>query len=54
VQRYKADISTEQRDLLLELIKKQNHQTITPEIRRELQHAKCRDAEDAEPKMDFD
>ncbi|XP_066254089.1 bystin [Euwallacea similis] len=54
VQRYKADISTEQRDALLELLKKQHHHTITAEIRRELQHAKCRDAEDAEPKMDFD
>ncbi|CAG9772022.1 unnamed protein product [Ceutorhynchus assimilis] len=47
VQRYKADISSEQRDALLELLKKQNHHTITAEIRRELQHAKCRDAEDA-------
>ncbi|XP_030746698.1 bystin [Sitophilus oryzae] len=54
VQRYKADISTEQRDALLELLKKQVHQTITPEIRRELQNARCRDMEDAEPKMDFD
>ncbi|KAF7269350.1 bystin [Rhynchophorus ferrugineus] len=54
VQRYKADISSEQRDSLLELLKKQTHHSITPEIRRELQNAKCRDSEDAEPKMDFD
>lgn len=54
VQRYKADISSEQRDSLLELLKKQSHHSITPEIRRELQNAKCRDAETAEPKMDFD
>ncbi|XP_044267091.1 bystin [Tribolium madens] len=54
VQRYKADISSEQRDRLLELLKKQSHHAITPEIRRELQNAKCRDAETAEPKMDFD
>lgn len=54
VQRYKADISSEQRDRLLELLKKQNHHAVTPEIRRELQNAKCRDAETAEPKMDFD
>jgi essential nuclear protein 1 len=54
VQRYKADISSEQRDSLLELLKKQSHHSITPEIRRELQNAKCRDAESAEPKMDFD
>ncbi|KAJ8734044.1 hypothetical protein PYW07_014595 [Mythimna separata] len=45
VQRYKADISTEQRDALLELLRKQSHITITPEIRRELQAAKCRDVE---------
>nr|CAI5838845.1 unnamed protein product [Callosobruchus analis] len=53
VQRYKADISSEQRDALLELLKKQSHHAITPEIRRELQNAKCRDLEDAEPKMDM-
>ncbi|VEN51013.1 unnamed protein product [Callosobruchus maculatus] len=54
VQRYKADISSEQRDALLELLKKQSHHAITPEIRRELQNAKCRDVEDAEPKMDME
>lgn len=32
VQRYKADISTEQRDALLELLRKQSHPTITPEV----------------------
>lgn len=45
VQRYKSDVSSEQRDALLELLKQQNHHTVTPEIRRELQHAKCRDVE---------
>ncbi|XP_049887585.1 bystin [Pectinophora gossypiella] len=45
VQRYKADISTEQRDALLELLRKQSHPTITSEIRRELHAAKCRDDE---------
>ncbi|XP_022128148.2 bystin [Pieris rapae] len=45
VQRYKADISTEQRDALLELLRKQYHPTITNEIRRELHAAKCRDLE---------
>ncbi|CAG9107774.1 unnamed protein product [Plutella xylostella] len=44
-QRYKADISTEQRDALLQLLKRQSHPTITAEIRRELQAAKCRDVE---------
>lgn len=32
VQRYKADISTEQRDALLELLRKQSHPTITQEV----------------------
>lgn len=54
VQRYKADISSEQRDALLELLKKQSHPSITYEIRRELQNAKCRDAETEQPPMDFD
>ncbi|KAK5646280.1 hypothetical protein RI129_004744 [Pyrocoelia pectoralis] len=45
VQRYKADISTEQRETLLELLRAQSHPQITSEIRRELQSAKCRDAE---------
>lgn len=51
VQRYKADISSDQRDALLNVLKKQSHHSITPEIRRELQNAKCRDAESAEPAM---
>lgn len=45
VQRYKGDIVSEQREALMELLKKQNHQTITPEIRRELLAAKPRDIE---------
>ncbi|XP_058823645.1 bystin [Topomyia yanbarensis] len=44
-QRYKNDISTEQREALLRLLKKKSHPKITPEIRRELMAAKCRDAE---------
>ncbi|XP_072382297.1 bystin [Diabrotica undecimpunctata] len=54
VQRYKADISSEQKEALLELLKKQSHHSLTPEIRRELQHAKCRDLEDVMPTMEFD
>ncbi|XP_077274344.1 bystin [Temnothorax americanus] len=50
VQRYKSDISSEQKEALLGLLRKQSHHSITPEIRRELQHAKCRDAEITEPK----
>lgn len=52
VQRYKSDVSSEQKDALLELLKKQSHHSITPEIRRELQHAKCRDVEVSEPKIE--
>lgn len=54
IQRYKADISSEQRDALLGLLKHQNHATITAEIRRELQNAKCRDVEINTPAMQFD
>ncbi|XP_001605626.2 bystin [Nasonia vitripennis] len=49
VQRYKSDISTEQREALLELLKKKSHHSVTPEIRRELRAAKCRDVELSEP-----
>lgn len=45
VQRYKSDISSEQKEALLELIKKHTHHEITNEIRRELANARCRDVE---------
>jgi essential nuclear protein 1 len=45
VQRYKSDISTEQKEALLELLKKHGHFEITNEVRRELANAKCRDLE---------
>lgn len=48
-QRYKGDISSEQREALLALLRAQPHHTITPEIRWELQHATCRDVEVPEP-----
>ncbi|KAK9694672.1 Bystin [Popillia japonica] len=54
IQRYKADISSDQRDALLQLLKKQHHATITPEIRRELLNAKCRDVEILEPALQND
>ncbi|KAK0417868.1 hypothetical protein QR680_013251 [Steinernema hermaphroditum] len=44
-QRYKSDISAEQRDALLELVKTHNHYQITPEVRRELQNATSRNEE---------
>jgi len=49
VQRYKGHVSSEQRDALLDLIKHVGHFKITPEIRRELVNAKCRDLEADEP-----
>ncbi|XP_034233912.1 bystin [Thrips palmi] len=49
VQRYKSDISSEQRSALMDLLRHQNHPTVTSEIRRELVNAKCRDVEGAEP-----
>jgi len=44
VQRYKQDMSSEQKDAVYELMKKHNHEQITPDIRRELTGSKCRDA----------
>jgi hypothetical protein len=41
--------STEQKEALLELLKHQIHHGISPEIRRELFNAKCRDVEIDEP-----
>ena len=46
VQRYKEDISLEQKETLLELIRHKTHVGITPEIRREIVHSKCRDIGD--------
>ncbi|XP_063696262.1 bystin [Culicoides brevitarsis] len=48
VQRYKNDVSSEQREALLRLLKKKSHYKITPEIRRELLAAHCRDIEQGE------
>lgn len=52
VQRYKEDISSEQKDGLINLMRVHCHDSITPEVRRELVNSKCRDAEDATPKDD--
>ncbi|KAG0657165.1 snoRNA-binding rRNA-processing protein [Rhodotorula mucilaginosa] len=41
-QRYKADLTPEQKDALLEVLRFQSHHQITPEIRRELQHSVTR------------
>lgn len=46
VQNYRQDISTEQKQALLELLHHQFHHTIGPEIRKLLSEYKCRDEED--------
>ncbi|XP_043079600.1 bystin isoform X1 [Puntigrus tetrazona] len=53
-QRYKADLSSEQKEALLELLKSQTHASISPEVRRELQGAESRDQEDATPPAALD
>ena len=45
VQRYKQDVSTEQREKLLDLLRVHAHPSITAEVRRELAGAACRDEE---------
>lgn len=40
--RYKADLTPEQKDALLDVLKAQTHVQITPEIRRELVHSVAR------------
>ncbi|KAJ2763978.1 snoRNA-binding rRNA-processing protein, partial [Coemansia nantahalensis] len=42
VQRYKADLTPEQKDALLAVLKAQYHPGITEEIRREINHSVCR------------
>jgi len=49
IQRYKQDISSEQKEALMEILKIHYHHQISEEIRRELIHSKCRDEETAEP-----
>ncbi|KAG1675186.1 Bystin [Nymphon striatum] len=41
-QRYKEDLSQDQKDQLIDLLRHVCHEKITPEIRRELVHSKCR------------
>ncbi|CAL8338684.1 unnamed protein product [Merluccius merluccius] len=48
-QRYKADLASEQKDAVLELLKIQTHPHISAEIRRELQNSESRDVETAVP-----
>ncbi|XP_012680336.1 bystin [Clupea harengus] len=53
-QRYKADLASEQKAALLELLKVQTHPQMTPDIRRELQNSGSRDEETAMPVMAMD
>uniref|UniRef100_A0A8C9FMY9 Bystin like n=1 Tax=Pavo cristatus TaxID=9049 RepID=A0A8C9FMY9_PAVCR len=48
-QRYKEDLSSEQKEALLELLKFHSHPQISAEIRRELANSKMRDVEGQEP-----
>ncbi|XP_072212408.1 bystin [Excalfactoria chinensis] len=48
-QRYKEDLSSEQKEALLELLKFHSHPQISAEIRRELTNSKTRDVEGQEP-----
>lgn len=41
--RYKTDLTKEQKNMLLFLCKKQYHEKITPEVRRELENTPSRD-----------
>ncbi|KAL0136535.1 Bystin-domain-containing protein [Mucor lusitanicus] len=43
VQRYKQDLVGEQKDILLEVMKKKYHDGISPEVRREIVHSEARD-----------
>ena len=47
VQRYKEDIASEQKEALLELIRKHSHEKVSPEIRREIVGSKSRDIEES-------
>lgn len=46
VQRYKEDITSEQKQALMELLRKHNHPAITDDIRREIIYSRSRDNEE--------
>ncbi|KAI1890769.1 hypothetical protein AGOR_G00157030 [Albula goreensis] len=54
VQRYKADLASEQKTAMLELIRLQPHPLISSEVRRELVNSEARDEETATPMMAMD
>lgn len=54
VQRYKQDITVEQKNAFKKLLKKHNHHLITQEIRRELFQSVSRDQKNSAVQMDLD
>ncbi|KAG0702077.1 Bystin [Chionoecetes opilio] len=52
VQRYKEDLSPDQKQSLLDVVKFHTHHTMTAEIRRELMNSKCRGEDDAKMAVD--
>jgi essential nuclear protein 1 len=52
VQRYKEDITSEQKDALMELIRAHTREGLTDEVRRELVQSRSRDAMAVEPQGD--
>lgn len=52
-QRYKNDITEDQRDFLLDVLKVHHHKAITPEIRKELLSGKPRGEEDGQMDVDM-
>jgi len=45
VQRYKEDITSEQKEALMEVLRKHTHPGITPDVRREIVYSRSRDTE---------
>lgn len=52
VQRYKEDLSPDQKQSLLDVVKFHTHYAITPEVRRELMNSKCRGESDVKMAVD--
>lgn len=50
--RYKSDLTPEQKEALLDVLKTKSHPQITPEIRRELVHSVARGEQLEEPAME--
>ncbi|EGF79190.1 hypothetical protein BATDEDRAFT_16966 [Batrachochytrium dendrobatidis JAM81] len=53
-QRYKEDLTGDQKEALLDLIKHKSHESITPEIRHELQNSVCRGESKDIPEEDIE